>query len=131
MRVAAFTLIELMVVIAIIALLFAALLPALSQARGQVQAGRQADAVTSGVSRDDVLNAIGAMVSALCMSLLLFGRLASLSGSLENAEAGAAKTIPAARLGRPEEMAWAAAFLASNDAKWITGELVRVAGARR
>jgi hypothetical protein len=30
-----------------------------------------------------------------------------------------------------DDIASVAAFLASNDAKWIIGELVRVAGARR
>src|SRR6202050_4728410 len=38
---------------------------------------------------------------------------------------------PLGRIGRVDNIASVATFLASNDAKWITGELVRVAGGRR
>ena len=38
---------------------------------------------------------------------------------------------PLGRIGHLDDIASVAAFLASNDAKWIIGELVRVAGARR
>jgi 3-oxoacyl-[acyl-carrier protein] reductase len=44
------------------------------------------------------------------------------------AEAAAADAIPAGRLGRPEEMAWAAAFLCSDRAAYITGTAIAVDG---
>ena len=37
-------------------------------------------------------------------------------------------TMPLGRPGRPEDIASAVAFLASDEASWITGELLRVAG---
>lgn len=55
-------------------------------------------------------------------------RAASLSGSLEAAEATAAKEVPAARMGRPEEMAAAVAFLCSVPAAYVTGETIAVDG---
>ena len=36
--------------------------------------------------------------------------------------------MPAGRLGAPEEMAWAAAFLASDRAGYITGETLAIDG---
>jgi 3-oxoacyl-[acyl-carrier protein] reductase len=70
----------------------------------------------------------GVTINSLLTGSIATERLASLAGSLENAEAGAAKTIPAGRLGRPEEMAWAAAFLASHRAAYITGAALAVDG---
>ena len=42
-----------------------------------------------------------------------------------------AQTPLGARIGRPDDIAPAAVFLASSDAAWITGEIVRVAGGLR
>jgi 3-oxoacyl-[acyl-carrier protein] reductase len=42
-----------------------------------------------------------------------------------------AQTPLGARIGRPDDIAPAAVFLASSDAAWITGETVRVAGGLR
>jgi 3-oxoacyl-[acyl-carrier protein] reductase len=42
-----------------------------------------------------------------------------------------AQTPLGARIGRPEDIAPAAVFLASPDAAWITGEILRVAGGLR
>jgi 3-oxoacyl-[acyl-carrier protein] reductase len=38
------------------------------------------------------------------------------------------ETTPLGRTGTPEDIALAAVFLASDDARWITGESVRVSG---
>ena len=70
----------------------------------------------------------GVTVNSLLTGSIATARLASLAGSIENAEAGAAQNVPAARLGRPEEMAWAAAFLASDRAGYITGSALAVDG---
>ena len=37
-------------------------------------------------------------------------------------------SMPLGRPGRPEDIAASVAFLASDDASWITGESLRVAG---
>jgi 3-oxoacyl-[acyl-carrier protein] reductase len=55
-------------------------------------------------------------------------RLADTSGSLEAAEADARETVPAARLGTPEECAAPAVFLCSTQAAYITGTTVLVDG---
>lgn len=46
----------------------------------------------------------------------------------ENALAEAAKAIPLGRLGRPEDIAAAAVFLAGESAAYITGEIIKVDG---
>jgi 3-oxoacyl-[acyl-carrier protein] reductase len=56
-------------------------------------------------------------------------RLADTSGSLEAAEADARETVPAGRLGTPEECAAAAIFLCSAQASYITGTTLLVDGA--
>jgi 3-oxoacyl-[acyl-carrier protein] reductase len=43
-------------------------------------------------------------------------------------EAGAVAQTPLGRIGHVDDIAGVATFLASNDAKWVTGELVRVGG---
>jgi 3-oxoacyl-[acyl-carrier protein] reductase len=70
----------------------------------------------------------GVTINSLLTGSIATERLASLAGSMEKAEAGAATTVPAARTGRPEEMAWAAAFLASDRAAYITGTTLAVDG---
>jgi 3-oxoacyl-[acyl-carrier protein] reductase len=67
------------------------------------------------------------------LNTLLPGRIAteraySMSGSPEEAEATAAAEVPAARMGRPEEMAAAAAFFCSAGASYVTGETLAVDG---
>ena len=67
------------------------------------------------------------------LNTLLPGRIAteraySLSGSAEAAEASAAREVPAGRMGRPEEMAAAAAFFCSAGAAYVTGETLAVDG---
>ena len=43
-------------------------------------------------------------------------------------EAELTKMIPAGRFGRPEEVAALAAFLASDDAAYITGQAISING---
>jgi len=67
------------------------------------------------------------------LNTLLPGRIAteraySMSGSPEEAEASAARDVPAGRMGRPEEMAAAAAFFCSAGAAYVTGETLAVDG---
>ena len=45
--------------------------------------------------------------------------------------AQAAREVPLQRLGRPEEVAWAVIFLASDRADFITGETLYVSGGPR
>jgi 3-oxoacyl-[acyl-carrier protein] reductase len=70
----------------------------------------------------------GVTINSLLTGSIATQRIASLAGSMENAEAGAASSVPVGRLGRPEEMAWAAAFLASDRAAYITGTALAVDG---
>jgi 3-oxoacyl-[acyl-carrier protein] reductase len=46
-------------------------------------------------------------------------------------EKGAVAQTPLGRIGQVDDIATVATFLASNDSKWITGELVRVGGGLR
>ena len=46
----------------------------------------------------------------------------------QEAEAKLAVAIPMGRIGRPEELAWLAAFLASERASYITGATIQVDG---
>jgi 3-oxoacyl-[acyl-carrier protein] reductase len=70
----------------------------------------------------------GVTINTLLTGKIATARAASLSGSLEAAEAAAAKTVPVGRLGRPEEMGWAAAFLCSDRAAYITGSALAIDG---
>jgi 3-oxoacyl-[acyl-carrier protein] reductase len=70
----------------------------------------------------------GVTLNTLLTGRIATDRLKQLHGSLDAAEAAAREQVPAARLGRPEEMAAAAAFLCSEGASYITGEGLRVDG---
>jgi 3-oxoacyl-[acyl-carrier protein] reductase len=70
----------------------------------------------------------GVTINTLLTGRIATDRIASLSGSLEAAEAYAAQTVPAGRLGQPEEMAATAAFLCSVQAAYITGTALAVDG---
>lgn len=50
------------------------------------------------------------------------------AGVTEEVEKSLVKTIPLGRIGFPEDIANLTAFLASDEAKWITGEIIRVSG---
>src|SRR5436853_7883724 len=45
--------------------------------------------------------------------------------------AQAAREVPLQRLGRPEEIAWAVIFVASDQASFMTGETIYVSGGPR
>ncbi len=67
------------------------------------------------------------------LNTVLPGRIAtdraySMAGSPEEAEAAAAREVPAARMGTPDEMAAVAAFLCSTGAAYVTGETIAVDG---
>jgi 3-oxoacyl-[acyl-carrier protein] reductase len=70
----------------------------------------------------------GVTLNTLLPGSIATERAYSMAGSPEEAEANAAKTIPAARLGRPEEMAAAAVFFCSAGAAYVTGETLAVDG---
>ena len=55
-------------------------------------------------------------------------RIIGTSGSLEAAQESARKTVPAGRLGTPEELAAAAVFLCSARASYVTGTSLLVDG---
>jgi 3-oxoacyl-[acyl-carrier protein] reductase len=46
-------------------------------------------------------------------------------------EKGTVAQTPLGRIGQVDDIAGVATFLASNDAKWLTGELVRAGGGLR
>jgi 3-oxoacyl-[acyl-carrier protein] reductase len=96
------------------------------------------DIVLSNVHRSGLLAAFRTLARAIAadgvtLNSLLTGsiatdRLYSLRGGPEAVARLAADTIPAGRVGEPEEMAAAAVFLCSARAAFITGEAVRVDG---
>ena len=70
----------------------------------------------------------GITVNTLLTGSIATERAASMYGSMRAAEQAAAKRVPAGRIGLPEEMGWAAAFLCSERAAFITGSALAVDG---
>ncbi|MFZ0386138.1 MAG: SDR family oxidoreductase [Solirubrobacteraceae bacterium] len=70
----------------------------------------------------------GITVNTLLTGSIATERAASMHGSMQAAEQAAAERLPAGRIGRPEEMGWAAAFLCSERAGFITGSALAVDG---
>ena len=70
----------------------------------------------------------GVTFNTLLTGRIATDRLRDNYGSLEGAREAAKTQVPAARLGAPEDMAAAAAFLASERAGYITGETLAVDG---
>lgn len=70
----------------------------------------------------------GVTINTLLTGRIATRRMEAIHGSMDAARAAAAKAVPAGRLGRPEEMAAAAAFLCSDRAAYITGVALPVDG---
>jgi 3-oxoacyl-[acyl-carrier protein] reductase len=70
----------------------------------------------------------GVTVNSVLPGRIGTDRLFSIYGSREAAQAGAATDVPAGRVGTPEEMAAAAAFLCSDRASYVTGVALLVDG---
>ena len=71
----------------------------------------------------------GVTLNIVHPGLIATDRMIDTSGSREAAEEKARDTIPARRLGTPEELAAAVVFLCSGPASYVTGTSLRVDGA--
>jgi 3-oxoacyl-[acyl-carrier protein] reductase len=70
----------------------------------------------------------GITVNTLLTGQIATERSVSMHGSMQAAEQAAAAHVPVGRIGQPEEMGWAAAFLCSERAGFITGSALAVDG---
>jgi 3-oxoacyl-[acyl-carrier protein] reductase len=70
----------------------------------------------------------GVTLNSLLPGRIATDRLRDRHGSIDAAAEAARTQVPAGRLGRPEEMAAAAAFLASDRAGYITGATLAIDG---
>jgi 3-oxoacyl-[acyl-carrier protein] reductase len=70
----------------------------------------------------------GVTANTVATGMFATDRLADTRGSLENAEKYAAETVPAGRLGLPEEYGDLVAFLASEQAAYLTGAVIPLDG---
>ncbi|MBS1844434.1 MAG: SDR family oxidoreductase [Actinobacteria bacterium] len=70
----------------------------------------------------------GITVNTVVTGKFATDRLAENEGSLDNAERSARETVPAKRLGLPEEFGDLVAFLASERAAYITGTTIPIDG---
>lgn len=70
----------------------------------------------------------GITVNTIVTGKFATDRLAEHEGSMENAERSARETVPAKRLGRPEEFGDLVAFLASTRAAYVTGTTIPIDG---
>ena len=74
------------------------------------------------------LAADGVTLNTILPGRIATDRLESIYGSLDAAEEVAREEVPAKRLGQPEEIAAAAAFLCSTEAGYVTGQALAVDG---
>ena len=72
----------------------------------------------------------GITVNTVATGLFATDRLASMYGSLEAAEETAKQSIPAGRLGTPEEYGDLVAFICSERAGYLTGTVIPLDGGR-
>jgi 3-oxoacyl-[acyl-carrier protein] reductase len=72
----------------------------------------------------------GITVNTVATGLFATERLAAMYGSLEAAERNASDTVPAARLGTPEEYGDLVAFICSERAGYLTGTVIPLDGGR-
>jgi NAD(P)-dependent dehydrogenase (short-subunit alcohol dehydrogenase family) len=70
------------------------------------------------------------LVAALMIETPLFGKLGLPEANAQELAQALLQQIPAKRFGKPEEVAMAVAFLASDDASYITGVELAVDGGR-
>jgi 3-oxoacyl-[acyl-carrier protein] reductase len=70
----------------------------------------------------------GVTFNAVLPGRIATDRIADNAGGMDMAQAAARNDIPAGRLGTPEELAAAAVFLASEPARYITGQSLLVDG---
>jgi 3-oxoacyl-[acyl-carrier protein] reductase len=70
----------------------------------------------------------GITINTLLTGTIATERAAAMHGSMDAASRAAAGSVPAGRIGLPEEMGWAAAFLCSERAGFITGSALAVDG---
>jgi 3-oxoacyl-[acyl-carrier protein] reductase len=70
----------------------------------------------------------GVTVNSVLPGRIATDRLVEMAGSREAVEEAARTTVPAGRLGTPEEFAAAAAFLCSERASYVTGTTLLVDG---
>jgi NAD(P)-dependent dehydrogenase (short-subunit alcohol dehydrogenase family) len=73
--------------------------------------------------------ALGVRVNAVAPGPIDTGMLSRFAGSAERAQAMSA-AVPMKRIGKPEEIAAVIAFLASDEASYITGQIYRVNGGK-
>jgi 3-oxoacyl-[acyl-carrier protein] reductase len=78
------------------------------------------------LSREVAAN--GITVNTVVTGKFATDRLAANEGSMENAERSARETVPAGRLGLPEEFGDLVAFLASDRAAYLTGTSIPIDG---
>lgn len=70
----------------------------------------------------------GVTFNAVLPGRIATDRLIATHGSMEEAEESARASVPAGRLGRPDELAAAAVFLCSDRAGYVTGQSLLVDG---
>jgi NAD(P)-dependent dehydrogenase (short-subunit alcohol dehydrogenase family) len=72
----------------------------------------------------------GIRVNAVAPGPVATGGLDRFTGGGEEARAAMAATVPAGRLGQPDEIADVITFLASDDARFLTGQVIAVNGGK-